>query len=180
MHPVKDIGISPWPVDVVEFGADAYAHRKQVDVKKLYNQVPQTVWVSHFEPVGVGVSWGQYASMGISLQTESLRPSVTHGWATPAKMKKCCYGQENLGSICGSLSLYPIHLSHITNINPFATLSRIKCKWYIFIKKCVRSFIEVRRCVWLCFACIIRLYNTFIKPIIFHSGIWSVDLVSSI
>ena len=37
VHPVEDIGISPWPVDVVEFGADAYANRKQV--KQLYNQV---------------------------------------------------------------------------------------------------------------------------------------------
>ena len=33
----------------------------------------------------------------------------------------------------------PTHLSHIININPFATLSRIKCERYIFRKKCVRS-----------------------------------------
>ena len=31
---------------MVEFGADGYAHRKQVDIKQLYNQVPQTAWVS--------------------------------------------------------------------------------------------------------------------------------------
>ena len=31
VNPVEDIGISPWSVD---------AHRKQVDVKQLYNQVP--------------------------------------------------------------------------------------------------------------------------------------------
>ena len=37
----------------------------------------------------------------------------------------------------------PTHLSHITNINPFATLSRIKCERYIFLKKCVRSYIIV-------------------------------------
>ena len=37
VHPVEDVGISPWPVDMVEFGADAYAHRTQVDVKELYN-----------------------------------------------------------------------------------------------------------------------------------------------
>ena len=58
----------------------------------------------------------------------------------PSRMrKKCCYGQRNFGSICGSLSPSPTHLSHITNINPFTTLSRIKCERYIFIKKCVRS-----------------------------------------
>ena len=33
-------------MDVVEFGADAHAHRKQVDVKQLYNQVPQFEVVS--------------------------------------------------------------------------------------------------------------------------------------
>ena len=38
-----------------------------------------------------------------------------------------------------SLSPSPTHLSHTRNI----TLSRKKCERYIFIKKCVRSFIEV-------------------------------------
>ena len=65
---------------------------------------------------------------------------MTYGWATPAKMrKKCCYGQKNLGqyvAVCLRLQL----TSHTRNI----TLSRIKCERYIFIKKCVRSFIEVR------------------------------------
>ena len=42
---VEDIRISPWPVYVVEFGADTYAYRKQVDVRQLYNQVPLTAWV---------------------------------------------------------------------------------------------------------------------------------------
>ena len=66
----------------------------------------------------------------------------------PSRMKKkCCYGQRNLGSICGSLSPSPTHLSHITNYNPFATLSRIKCEGYVFIKKCVRLFIEPRHYV---------------------------------
>ena len=37
--------------------------------------------------------------------------------------KTCCYGQRNLGSKCGSLSSSQTHLSHVTDINPFATLS---------------------------------------------------------
>ena len=45
-----------------------------------------------------------------------------------------------------SLSPSPTHLSHTTNI----TLSRIKYERYIFIKKCVCSFIEVHHYVWLC------------------------------
>ena len=71
-------------------------------------------------------------------QTEGIGPSVTHGWA--AKMrKKCCYGQKNLGqyvAVCPRLQL-------ISHTQPTSTLSRIKCERYIFIKKCVRSFIEV-------------------------------------
>ena len=71
------------------------------------------------------------------LQTEGLG-SQDPGWA--AQRKKCCYGREkNVGSICCCLSPSPTHLSHITNINPFATLSWIKCERYIFLKKCVRS-----------------------------------------
>ena len=38
----------------------------------------------------------------------------------PIRMrKKCCYGQRNLGSMCGSLSPSPTHHSHTRNINPF-------------------------------------------------------------
>ena len=85
----------------------------------------------------VWVSWRQDANVRISLQIE---PSVTHGRATSAKMrKKCCYGQKNWGQN-SCLSPFPTNLSHTSNI----TLSRIKCEKYIFIKKCVCSFIEVR------------------------------------
>ena len=85
-------------------------------------------------------------------------PSVTYGWATPAKMKrkKCCYGQKNLGQYsCLSPSL--THLSHTRNI----ALSRITCERYIFIR-CVRSFIEVRILCLIMFLLIyvLRLYNT--------------------
>ena len=89
-------------------------------------------------PVGVGVSWGQDASVRISLRTEGLLPSVTHGWATPAKMrKKCCYGQKNFGSICSSLSPSPTHLSLTTNINPFENKV-----WEIYFYKEVCSFVH--------------------------------------
>ena len=143
VNPVEDIGISPWPVDVVEFGADAYAHRKQVDVNQLYNQVPQTAWCSE----SVQSSWRQFQSQleirwprsENQLLTEGLGPQ----WPTveqPSRMrKKCCYGQKNLGqyvAVCPRLQL-------TSHTQPTSTLSRIKCERYIFIKKCVRSFIEV-------------------------------------
>ena len=65
-------------------------------------------------------------------QREGFGPSVTHGWATPAKMrKKYCYGREkNLGQY-SSLSSTPTHLSHKRNI----TLSRIKCEIERFCKE---------------------------------------------
>ena len=49
-------------------------------------------------------------------------------------VKRRTWGQYS--SLSPSLN----HLSHTTNI----TLSRIKFERYIFIKKCIRSFIEVR------------------------------------
>ena len=60
--------------------------------------------------------------------------------SNPAKMrKKCCYGQKNLGqyvAVCPRLIL-------TSHTQPTSILSRIKCERYIFIKKRVRSFIEV-------------------------------------
>ena len=53
--------------------------------------------------------------------------------------KKYCYGQKNLGqyvAVCPRLQL-------TSHTQPTSTLSRIKCERYIFIKKCVCSFIEV-------------------------------------
>ena len=92
-------------------------------------------------------------------QTEGFELSVTHGWTTPAKMrKKCCYRQKNYGqyvAVCPRLQLTSYR-------QPTSTLSRIKRERYIFIKKFVRSFIEVRHCVWLCLhvSCIFVLRYT--------------------
>ena len=85
-------------------------------------------------------------------QTEGFGPSVTHGWATPVKMrKKCCYGRDrNLGRY-SSLSLSPTHNKH----HPFENKV-----WeiYFFIKKCVRSFIEIRHYCWICFRLYLYMY----------------------
>ena len=78
---VEDIGISPWPGDVVEFSADAYAQRKQVDVKQLYNQVQQTYWVS------------SRREFELQLLLESVGdrmhgPSVTPGWSVQPECER--------------------------------------------------------------------------------------------
>ena len=75
----------------------------------------QTAWVSWSWS-----QWGTRCQRESQRQTEGFGPSVTDGWAIPAKMrKKCYYGQKNLGLICSSLSRSPTHFSHTTNINPF-------------------------------------------------------------
>ena len=157
-HPAEDVGISPWPMDVVEFGTYAYTHRKQVDAKQLYNLGPQTTWVSWSSSCSQLVSSSQFEfsssrswrSDASGVRTSSRQRGRALGTPVeqPSRMrKKNCYGQRNLGPICGSLCPSPTHLSHITNINPFATISRIKCERYIFLKMCVRSFIEPRHYV---------------------------------
>ena len=103
------------------------------------------------------------------LQTKGFAALSDPRLSNPAKMrKKCCYGQKNLSQY-RSLSLSPTHLSHTTNM----TLSRIKCEIYIFIKKCVRSFIDVRKLCLIMFPLVfvLRLYNnleTEIKQLIIN------------
>ena len=125
------------------------AHKKQVGVKQLYNQVSQAVWVSWCSrqaefssscshSTSSSRSWGQDAVVRASARQRAwaLRTPVEQ----PSSMrKKCCYNTEELGVNMWQSVLSPTHFSHITNVNPFATLSRIKFERYIFIKKCVRS-----------------------------------------
>ena len=87
VHPVEDIGISAWPVDVVEFGADAYAHRKQVGVKQLYNQAPQTTWVSSRQWVPVAVR-DRMPAESDPAPDRGLGPSETPGWAAQPECER--------------------------------------------------------------------------------------------
>ena len=117
MHQVEDIGISPWPMDVVEFGDSVRCVRTQEagGSKKLYNQAPQTAWVN----CSSSWSWGQVAELRANSRQMAWALSDPR-LSSPARMqKKCYYGQNNLGSICGSLSPTPTHHSQTTNINPF-------------------------------------------------------------
>ena len=105
----------------------------------------QTAWVS----------WRQDASVRISLQTEGRKPSVTHGWATKprwgrsaAMVARRTWGQYS------SLSLSPTHLSHTTETSPFQEWS---VRDYIFIKKCVRSFVH-----WSSSLCLIMFLHIFV------------------
>ena len=117
--------------------------------------IKRCTWLNKRKNCGSKWAWennitrcpGRFESVGDRMPAEwepapdrGLGSSVTHGWATPAKMrKKCCYGREkNLGQN-NSLSPSPPQLSHTRNI----TLSRIKCERYIFCKEVYSFVIEV-------------------------------------
>ena len=104
------------------------AHRKQVDVKQLYNPVLQTVQISWSQSVGVRGSENQLPAEGLGPQ--GLRLSSPAEWEISAAIVRGTWGQYV--AVC-SVSNSP--LTH----NPFATFSRIKCERYIFLKKCIRS-----------------------------------------
>ena len=110
-----------------------------MNVKQKYNQMPQTAWFS----CSSSWSWSQLGTrcrIESQRQTEGLGLSVTHGWATqPGREKSAAMVRRTLGqyvAVCPRLQL-------TSHTQPTSTLSRIKCESYIFIKKCVRSFIEV-------------------------------------
>ena len=102
VHPVEDIGISPWPVDVDEFGTDTCAHRKQVDVRQLYSQLPQMAWVSSV-PVAVLDRMPAEWETAPSRESWALSDPRLNCWA---KMrKKCCYGREKRLGQCVAVCL---------------------------------------------------------------------------
>ena len=133
----------------------AEERRKQVDVRQLYNQVPQTVWVSSRS----SCSWSQLGTRWPrenQRQTEGFGPSVTHGWPRqPRCERSAAMIRRTLGQY---VAVWPrLQLTYHTQ--PTSTLSRIMWVRCIFIKKCVRSFIEVRHYCWLCFRLYLYMYT---------------------
>ena len=101
----------------------------------------------------IGWEFGYFEKQSVGDKMPNWKPTADRGlwtlsdqWlSNPAEMRKkyCCVSI----AVCH-------HLQLISHTQPTSTLSRIKCERYIFIKKCVRSFIEVCHYCWLCF----RLY----------------------
>ena len=109
-----------------------------------------------FELVGDSMPKWEPAS-----RLRALRPSVTHGWVTQAKMrKKCCYARGRTWvNIAVRLCLH----SFITH-NKHHLLENKVWEIYIFIKKCIRSLLKsllsvdyVPACI--CIRVVLRLYN---------------------
>ena len=104
-------------------------------------------------PEAMGWEFGYFEKQSVWDKMPNWEPAADRRlWAlsdlwlsNPAKIrKKYCWV---------NIAVCP-HLQLISYTQPNSTLSRIKCERYIFIKKCVRSYIEVRHYCWLC----LRLY----------------------
>ena len=118
-------------------------------------QVPQTAWVSSSS----SCSWSQLGTrcrIESQQQIEGLGPSVTHSWAALSECERsAAMVRRTLGqyvAVCPRFQL-------TSHTQPASTLSRIKCERYIFLKKCVRSFVEVHHYCWLCFRLYLYLYR---------------------
>ena len=110
------------------------AHRKQVDVKQLYNQVPQTAWVSCSSSCS-SRQWEPAPDRGLG--PSGPRLNSTAEWGRSAAIVRGTWSQYV--AIC-SVSNSPLTDNQYQPFrNPFATLSRMKCERHIFLKKCVRS-----------------------------------------
>ena len=154
----------------VEFCADAYAQRKQVDVKQLYNQVPQTALVQLVFDAGrvqfklqsqFDFQWqlGTGCRSESQRQTEGLCPQDP-GWAAQQNEEVVLLWSEELGVNMWQSVPSPTHHSHLTYINPFATLSKIKCERYIFSKEVCSFVIIVDYVSVYSGICIMWLYST--------------------
>ena len=66
----------------------------------------------------------------------------------------------------------PTHLSHITNINPFATLSIIKCERYIFLKEffIIVDYVSACICIRIVVSWLYNISNRSCHPKIYPTN----------
>ena len=155
---------------MVEFGADA--HRKQMEFKQLYYQVPQTAWVSWSSrqaefnsscshSSSSSRSWRLYAVVRASARQRAwvLMTPVEQ----PSRMrKKCCYNTEELGvNMWQSVPVSNSPLTH-NQYQPFLNPFENKV-WEVYFSKEVCSFVIIVDYVSACICIRIVvswLYNT--------------------
>ena len=146
-----DITLTGW----IRFNCGA--HKKQVEVKQLYNRVPQMAWVSWSQELE-SVCWSSSCSsrQGEPTRDRGLGPSGPRlsspaEWGRSATMTRGTWGQYV--AVC-SVSNSP--LTH----NPFTTLSNKV--WEVYSSKEVCSFVIIVDYVsaYICIRIVVsRLYN---------------------
>ena len=114
------------------------AHRKQVDDKQLYNQVPQMVWVSWNSSCS-SRQWKPAPDRGIGLSGPRL--SSPAEWGRSAAIVRGTWSQYV--AVC-SVSNSPLtHNQYQPFRNPFENKV-----WEVYFSKELRSFVHY---CWLCF-----------------------------
>ena len=106
---------------------------KQVDVKQLYNPMPQEVRVSRRSEFGVS-----------GCSSKQWEPDPAESWAAPLMRKKCCYRQKSWWSIC--CSLCSVSNSPLTH-NPFRTISNKV--WEVYFSKELCPFVIIVLTIFL-------------------------------
>ena len=145
------VGIHAFPTSVIYWPSTEPSIKRCTSVNNRRNSGSRCTWDNYITrchrrlgSVPVGVSWGTRCQRENQL-AGSHWPTVEQ--PQPRWERTAATVKRTLGSICSSLSR-PRLTSHTQSTS---TLSRIKCERYIFIKKCVRLFIEVRILCGLCF-----------------------------
>ena len=106
-------------------------HKKQVGVKQSYNPVPQTVWVSWSQFVGVQVavrcSENQHKTQGLGPQDP--------GWAAQQNEEEVLLWPEELGVNMLQFVPFPTYLSHTTISHKVweVYFSKEQCSFFIIV-----------------------------------------------
>ena len=128
-----------WNFIVIYWPATERSIKKCTCVNKWENSGSR--WALNNNITRAQTAWVSWSQLGTRCQRENqladwgLAALSDPQLSNLAKMRNN-YFWVNI-AVCSRLQL-------ISHTKPTSTLSRIKCERYIFMKKCIRSFIEVR------------------------------------
>ena len=137
--------------------ADAYAHRKQVGVRQLYNQLPQTAWGSQFQ-----FKLGTRCRIESQRQTEGFGRAMTHGWAAQPECERSAamvrITWDEYVAVCLCLQL-------TSHTQPTSTL--LSKVWGVYFYKEMSPFVHwSRHYVRLCPLYIVYAYYEYTTDIV--------------
>ena len=115
-------------------------------VNKRKNSGSRWTWDNNITRCPDGSSQSEMPAWEPACRLRVLRPSVTHGWATQAKMrKKCYYGQRRTWV---NIAVRPCLHSSLTHSKHHPFENKV---WEIYLYKEVCSFVcWSRHYSWLC------------------------------
>ena len=127
--------------------------RNQADVRQLYNQVPQTAWVSSswsWSQLGDKMpAWESACRLGACGPQRPMVERLQPRWKRSAAMARITCGQYV--AVCPRLQL-------TSHTQPTSILSRIKCERIYFYKEVCEFVNWSRHYCWLCFCIYLYMY----------------------